>query len=85
MEWHPLRLTTPLRTYISGGRAIVETLGKPGLPAWRLAETWEVSDVDGAGAVVHTGPLGGDRSVNRRSATRMTLSGAIGGGRTSRS
>lgn len=59
MEWHPLRLTTPVRTYISGGRAIVETLGKSGLPAWRLAETWEVSDVDGAGAVVRTGPLGG--------------------------
>ena len=59
MEWHPLRLTTPVRTYISGGRAIVDTLGKSNLPARHVAETWEVSDVDGAEAVVRNGPLGG--------------------------
>jgi mannose-6-phosphate isomerase len=59
MEWHPLRLTTPFRTYISGGRAIIDVLGKANLPAWHVAETWEVSDVDGAAAVVSNGPLGG--------------------------
>ena len=59
MEWYPLRLTTPIRTYISGGRAIPETLGKRGLPAWRIAETWEVSDYDGAPGVVRNGALGG--------------------------
>lgn len=59
MEWYPLRLTTPFRTYISGGRAIVDTLGKKGLPAWRVAETWEVSDYDGAPATVRNGALGG--------------------------
>jgi mannose-6-phosphate isomerase len=59
MQWHPLRLSTPVRTYISGGRSIVDVLGKAGLPAWRVAETWEVSDVDGAQAVVRNGSLGG--------------------------
>lgn len=59
MEWYPLRLTTPVRMYISGGRAIAETLGKQGLPAWRVAETWEVSDYDGAPATVRNGALGG--------------------------
>jgi mannose-6-phosphate isomerase len=59
MEWYPLRLTTPFRTYISGGRAIVDTLGKKGLPAWRVAETWEVSDYHGAPATVRNGALGG--------------------------
>jgi mannose-6-phosphate isomerase len=59
MDWYPLRLTTPFRTYISGGRAIIDHLGKADLPAWHIAETWEVSDVDGAGAVVCNGALGG--------------------------
>lgn len=59
MQWHPLRLTTPFRTYISGGRAIVDHLGKANLPAWHVGETWEVSDVEGAEAVVCNGPLGG--------------------------
>lgn len=59
MEWYPLRLTTPVRMYISGGRAIPETLGKKGLPAWRIAETWEVSDYDGAPGIVRNGAFGG--------------------------
>ncbi len=59
MEWYPLRLTTPFRTYISGGRAIIDTLGKGQLPAWRVAETWEVSDVEGAQASIRNGALGG--------------------------
>lgn len=67
MEWYPLRLTTPFRTYISGGRAIIDILGKQDLPAWHVAETWEVSDVDGAAAVVRNGQLGG------RSLRELTL------------
>jgi mannose-6-phosphate isomerase class I len=59
MNWYPLRLSTPVRTYISGGRSIVDVLGKQDMPAWRVAETWEVSDVDGAQAVVRNGELGG--------------------------
>lgn len=59
MEWYPLRLTTPFRDYISGGRAIVDTLGKQQIPAWRVAETWEISDYDGAPATVRNGALGG--------------------------
>lgn len=59
MKWHPLRLTTPFQSYISGGRAIAERLGKADLPSWQIAETWEVSDVDGFGAIVRDGPLSG--------------------------
>ncbi|HEX2314280.1 MAG TPA: mannose-6-phosphate isomerase, partial [Thermomonospora sp.] len=59
MEWYPLRLTTPVMGHVFGGRAIAERLGRPGLPAGRVAETWEVSDVDGQGARVCEGPLAG--------------------------
>lgn len=59
MRWHPLRLTTPFRTYGFGGRAIVDRLGKRDLPLPVIAETWEVSDVDGNVAVVREGDLAG--------------------------
>jgi mannose-6-phosphate isomerase len=59
MQWHPLRLTTPFRTYGFGGRAIIERLGKRDLPLPSVAETWEVSDVDGNVAVVREGALAG--------------------------
>ncbi|NRQ37634.1 mannose-6-phosphate isomerase [Nonomuraea sp. NN258] len=42
-----------------GGRALADRLGRTGLPAGRVAETWEVSDVDGRGAEVENGPLAG--------------------------
>jgi mannose-6-phosphate isomerase len=42
-----------------GGHAIAERLGRRNLPAGRIAETWEVSDVEGSIASVTEGPLAG--------------------------
>jgi mannose-6-phosphate isomerase len=58
-RWLPLHLTTPVASHVFGGRAIVERLGRDDLPAGRIAETWEVSDVDGMASVVVAGPLTG--------------------------
>ncbi|MCA1190249.1 class I mannose-6-phosphate isomerase [Saccharopolyspora sp. 6T] len=60
-RWYPLRLSTPVARHVFGGRAIADRLGRRGLPADRIAETWEVSDVDGRGAEVVAGPLAGRR------------------------
>ncbi|MEV6115309.1 type I phosphomannose isomerase catalytic subunit [Streptomyces sp. NPDC052109] len=57
--WYPLRLTTPVKQHVFGGRALAGRLGRTGLPEGRIAETWEVSDVDGEGATVAEGPLAG--------------------------
>lgn len=59
MDWYPLRLTTPVKQHIFGGRALAERWGRTGLPDGPVAETWEVSDVDGEGARVTDGPLAG--------------------------
>ncbi|MCT9141821.1 type I phosphomannose isomerase catalytic subunit [Streptomyces violarus] len=59
MDWHPLRLTTPVKRHVFGGRAIAERLGRGGLPDGPVAETWEVSDVDGDASTVLDGPLAG--------------------------
>jgi mannose-6-phosphate isomerase len=59
--WTPLRLTTPLRHHVFGGRNIAERLGRRGLPDWTVAETWEVSDVEGSGATVREGSFAGKR------------------------
>ncbi|WP_063764504.1 class I mannose-6-phosphate isomerase, partial [Streptomyces sp. NRRL S-481] len=59
MDWYPLRLTTPVKQHVFGGRALAERWGRTGLPDGPVAETWEVSDVDGAGARVADGPLAG--------------------------
>ncbi|MBB5939757.1 class I mannose-6-phosphate isomerase [Streptomyces zagrosensis] len=59
MQWYPLRLTTPIKQHIFGGRAIAQRWGRSGLPDGRVAETWEVSDVDGDEAAVVDGPLSG--------------------------
>ncbi|MBO2465241.1 class I mannose-6-phosphate isomerase [Actinomadura violacea] len=59
MDWYPLRLTTPIRSHVFGGRAIVDRLGRHPAPSGRIAETWEVSDVDGEIARVEAGPLAG--------------------------
>ncbi|MBC8989613.1 class I mannose-6-phosphate isomerase [Micromonospora chalcea] len=58
-DWYPLCLTAPARPLVTGGRAIAERLGRTGLPDWPIAETWEVSDVDGYQAQVTNGPLAG--------------------------
>ncbi|MET8563085.1 class I mannose-6-phosphate isomerase [Streptomyces flaveolus] len=61
MSWSPLRLSTPVKQHVSGpaGRALPGRLGRTGLPHGPVAETWEVSDVDGERATVTEGPLAG--------------------------
>ncbi|GAA2237075.1 type I phosphomannose isomerase catalytic subunit [Streptomyces nogalater] len=59
MDWYPLRLTTPVKQHVFGGRVLADRWGRAGLPDGPVAETWEVSDVDGEGAVVTGGPLAG--------------------------
>lgn len=59
MNWYPLQLTLPTRNHIFGGSLIQEKLGKTGLQPRRLAETWEVSDVEEVGATVKNGELAG--------------------------
>ncbi|MEV5884665.1 mannose-6-phosphate isomerase [Streptomyces sp. NPDC052020] len=77
MDWYPLRLTTPVKQHVFGGRAIADRLGRTGLPAGRIAETWEVSDVDGEGARVREGPLAG---VSLRELTERDPEGLVGRG-----
>lgn len=59
MKAYPLKLTTPIATHIFGGQRIRQQLGKAGLPDSRVAETWEISDVDGMIASVTNGELAG--------------------------
>ncbi|WP_242121352.1 class I mannose-6-phosphate isomerase [Sphingomonas lacusdianchii] len=59
MDWYPLALTTPTRNHVFGGTIIADRLGRDDLPSRRIAETWEVSDVDEDIAVVANGPLSG--------------------------
>ena len=56
---HPLRLTVTAKALVFGGHSIARRLGKRGIPDWSIAETWECSDVEGAGGVVTAGPLAG--------------------------
>jgi len=57
--WLPLHLTAPVAPHVFGGRAIADRLGRDDLPDGRVAETWEVSDVDGMASVVVDGPWAG--------------------------
>lgn len=61
MDWHPLALTTPTAPNVTGGTQIQDRLGRRDVGPGRLAETWEVSDVDGHIASVVDGPLAGRR------------------------
>lgn len=58
-NWYPLRVTAPARPLVFGGHAIAKHLGKEAIPDWAIAETWEVSDVDGNQSTVIDGPLAG--------------------------
>jgi mannose-6-phosphate isomerase len=55
----PLHVTAPVAQHVFGGRAIADRLGRAGLPAGPVAETWEVSDVAGMGSTVTSGPWAG--------------------------
>ncbi|MET9295326.1 class I mannose-6-phosphate isomerase [Streptomyces sp. NPDC003077] len=77
MHWYPLTLTTPVKPHVFGGRAIPERLGRTGLPDGRIAETWEVSDVEREGARVEDGPLAG---VSLRRLTREHPDALVGRG-----
>jgi len=59
MKAYPLKLTTPIASHIFGGQRIRQQLSKAGLPDSRVAETWEISDVDGMIASVTNGELAG--------------------------
>ncbi|GAA1431182.1 class I mannose-6-phosphate isomerase [Microlunatus lacustris] len=80
MDWYPLRLTAPARPLVFGGRAIADELGKAGLPDWSVAETWEVSDVDGSVAEVLDGPLAGRslRDLSRQHGAELVGAGWSG-------
>ena len=56
---YPLLLTTGLRRYAFGARAIAERLGHAGLPDGVVAETWEMSDHDDEPATVTNGAYRG--------------------------
>ena len=59
MDWYPLKLTAHVRSYAFGERLIPEWLGKSGVPAGTVAETWEVSDYRETTGTVTNGPLAG--------------------------
>jgi mannose-6-phosphate isomerase len=59
MEWSPIRLTYHVRTYSFGDRLIPDLLGKQGVPAGTVAETWEISDQKDTRATVTSGPFAG--------------------------
>jgi len=59
MNWYPIKLSVHVRDYAFGERLIPERLGKAGMPAGIVAETWEVSDQRGARATIANGELAG--------------------------
>ncbi|WP_312046616.1 class I mannose-6-phosphate isomerase [Erwinia sp.] len=59
MKAYPLRLTLPIATHIFGGELIKTRLAKADLPDGRIAETWEISDVEGMRASVKNGDYEG--------------------------
>ncbi|WP_225993607.1 class I mannose-6-phosphate isomerase [Actinomadura rudentiformis] len=60
-HWYPLSLSTPMMGHVFGGQAIVDRLKRSPAPRpGRIAEAWEVSDVDGHIGEVNEGPLAGE-------------------------
>jgi mannose-6-phosphate isomerase len=59
MHWTPLALSTPTRAYVFGGTRIADRYGRTDHGRERLAETWEVSDVDGSIGEIVDGPFAG--------------------------
>src|SRR5438270_7768266 len=77
MIWYPLKISTPLRQHVFGGRLIQEKVGKRTLPDEKVAETWEISDVDGDISVVTNGEFAGKslRDVVQQYPDEMVASG----------
>lgn len=59
MEWVPIRMSYHVRTYAFGERLIPDMLGKSGLPAGVVAETWEISDQEDTRATITSGAFAG--------------------------
>ncbi|QEL11906.1 mannose-6-phosphate isomerase [Kushneria phosphatilytica] len=59
MQWYPLKLSTPLARQCFGGERLRTRLGKAIDTQKRVAEAWEVSDVEGASARIENGELAG--------------------------
>jgi mannose-6-phosphate isomerase len=59
MQWYPLKLTFHVRSYAFGERLIPDLLGKQGVPAGVVAETWEISDYAETTGTVLNGELAG--------------------------
>ena len=74
MQWHPLKMTFHVRTYAFGERLIPQMLGKQGVPAGVVAETWEISDYRETTATIVEGPFAG------RTLHDVTLAAALGEG-----
>lgn len=71
-ECRPLHLSTPIAAHVFGGRAIVDRLGRDDLPAGRVADTWEVSDVTGMASRVEAGPGPAGCSTTSSRSTRRS-------------
>lgn len=76
MELYPLRLSNSVKSHVFGGRALADRYGRAGLPDGPVAETWEVSDVDGEIGVVRNGPLAGRSLRDLMGEAREQLVGA---------
>lgn len=60
MNWYPIKLTTHIRKYTFGERAIADKLGKQNLPSEGIiAETWEISDYQDTTGTVINGAFAG--------------------------
>jgi mannose-6-phosphate isomerase len=80
MKAYPLSLSLPLAYHVFGGDLIQTRLGKTGLPDKRIAETWEVSDVDSMNATVTNGEYAGLtlRELTQRYPDEMVAPGWVG-------
>jgi len=77
--WYPLLLSAPVRTYAFGARLIADRPGKAGLPAGRIAETWEYSAYPGSESTVLNGAF---RGLSLQQLAEQQPDGLIGRRRT---
>jgi mannose-6-phosphate isomerase len=70
MIWYPLKISTPLRQHVFGDHLIQEKVGKRDLPDEKVAETWEISDVEEDISVVTNVEFAGKTCGTLYSSTR---------------